>query len=642
MTLKEAKRAYKKDGGTVRYTASQMARADRIDAQEEKRKRALEKDRQRVENKRKREERAERERTVRQKMLEEGRISIEDTWGKVTASQPRLNKFFGQRGVAASVKSDLRNPVSTDKGTILPDDPVAEDRPPGHQDLAQEEIPTPLSKAVQAPSTTTDLTLTSADKDQHVQARTPPSTHNRPSALKVLSLSQVNARSSTPARAVNKSHGEPSPSWVDVSRSSLPVFSSLSSPPKSTGQSLRASPRSTRGNTVSPGFSEELLPVRVGINAGGKNLKDDGHSLQHSSPEEEASNKGQTAGARPPQPILDVDEDEDFTDGIDDETFLMLCATQKRTNISPSTSTDKTLKSPTSTADAQVCSSGKEVFGAELVTENSKTAHAMTEPLKELSESFSSVFNEIGDEDLLALAAAVEAELATTQPTPMVVPAVKSANARSPALAQQQPLKAQETSKPQFVTSSGGGPTIPRQDPPTQEAALVSTWMLPPEKSTEAAVKLETNPDFPRAYAMPRNLRSSVSRPLNSRATGPNARVSGTNDRATGTNPRAMGRNPLAAVSPPRPGGSNPSLLDCGPPAYTKYLSPSQLNAQRPRSPPAPVPGPKPKKRHRYPWDDNPTDEFPGLGPSTQALSLELLEKVEAQIRNEERKPQTR
>jgi hypothetical protein len=632
MTLKEAKRAYKKDGGTVRYTASQMARADRIDAQEEKRKRALEKDRQRAENKRKREEKAERERTVRQKMLEEGRISIEDTWGKVTASQPRLNKFFGQRGVAASVKSDLRNLVSTDKGTILPDDPVAEDRSPGHQDFAQEEIPTPLSKAVQAPSTTTDLTLTSADKDQHVQARTPPSTHNRPSALKVLSPSQVNARSSTPARAVNKSHCEPSLSWVDVSRSSLPVSSSLSAPPKSTGQALHASPRSTRGNAVSAGFSEELLPVRVGINTGGKNLKHSGHSLQHSSPEEEASNKGQTVGARPPQPTLDMDEDEDFTDGIDDETFLMLCATQKPTNISPSTSTGRALKSPTSTAEAQVCSSRKEAFGAERVTENSKTAHAMTEPWKELSESFSSVFNEIGDEDLLALAAEVEAELATTQPTPMVAPAVKSGNARSPALAQQRPLKAQETRKPQSVTSVGG-PTITRQDPPTEEGALVSTWMPPPEKSPEAAVKVEANPEFLGAYAMPRNLRSSVSRP--------NARVSGTNNRATDTNLRAMGRKPLAAVSPPRLGGSNPSLLDSRPPAYNKYRSPSRRKAQRPKSPQAPVPEPKPTKRHRYPWDDNPTDEFPGLGPSTQALSLELLEKVEAQIRNEERKLQT-
>ncbi|KIW69233.1 hypothetical protein PV04_05122 [Phialophora macrospora] len=645
MTLKEAKRAYKKDGATVRYTASQMARADKIDAQEEKRKKALARDRQRVENKRKREEKAERERRVRQKMLEEGRINIEDTWGKVTASQPRLNKFFGQKGAATSVKSDSRNATSTDKETALPEDLVAADRSPGHRDVVQEAIPTTISKAVLAPSTTKDLTLPSAGKDQHVQAATPSSTHSRSSALRVLSPSQVNARSPVTAKAVNKSHCKPSPKWVEVPRSGLSVSSSSSASPKSTGQSLRAWPRSTGGNADSAGSSEELLPVRVGINAGSKNVNPNGHRLKCSTPEEEGVDKTQTAGACPSQSTVDMDEDEDFTDGIDDETFLLLCATQKPIQIAPSTATStgtgEALRSPTSTVRAQVCSSRKEAFGADFVTDNSRTVHAMTGPSNELSESFNSVFNEIEDEDLLALAEEVEADLASTNSTPTVAPAAaKIENARSPTLAQQQPLKARETRKPQFVTPSGRS-TITRHESPFQERSLAPT-RRPPEKNPGEVAKLEAKHDFSREYAMSRNCRGSVSRLSNSRAPESNARVSGTNDRATGTNLRATSKNHRVAVSTPRAGGLNPSSLNTEPPVHNKRLSPPRQQAQRPEPSPAPVLGPKPTKRHRYPWDDNHMDEFPGLGPSTQALSLELLEKVEAQIRDEERRLQAR
>ncbi|KAK5555265.1 hypothetical protein LTR46_006895 [Exophiala xenobiotica] len=112
MTLKEAKRAYKKNGiASFQYTASQMARADRQDAREEKRKKELDKERQRVENKRKREEKDQRERAARQKMLAEGRITVEDTWGKVTASQPRLNRFFGGKAVVTPVKRKIMGVV---------------------------------------------------------------------------------------------------------------------------------------------------------------------------------------------------------------------------------------------------------------------------------------------------------------------------------------------------------------------------------------------------------------------------------------------------------------------------------------------------------------------------------------------------
>ncbi|KIW89312.1 uncharacterized protein Z519_10165 [Cladophialophora bantiana CBS 173.52] len=128
MTLKEAKRAYKKEGiGGPRYTASQMARADKLDAREEKRKKELEKERQRTENKRKREEKLERDRVVRQKMVEEGRISIEDTWGKVTASQPRLNKFFGRKPALLSTNTIRAEPGSR-KEDMQAAEPTTEDQ----------------------------------------------------------------------------------------------------------------------------------------------------------------------------------------------------------------------------------------------------------------------------------------------------------------------------------------------------------------------------------------------------------------------------------------------------------------------------------------------------------------------------------
>jgi len=111
MTLKEAKRAYKKDGGGFKFTPSQLARADRQDAQVEKRRKALEKEQTRENNKRKREDKAEKDRAVKRKMLEEGRITIEDTWGKVNASQPRLNKFFAHHPAHIDPVPRLRDAI---------------------------------------------------------------------------------------------------------------------------------------------------------------------------------------------------------------------------------------------------------------------------------------------------------------------------------------------------------------------------------------------------------------------------------------------------------------------------------------------------------------------------------------------------
>ncbi|KAJ9611178.1 hypothetical protein H2200_004361 [Cladophialophora chaetospira] len=111
------------------------------------------------------------------------------------------------------------------------------------------------------------------------------------------------------------------------------------------------------------------------------------------------------------------------------------------------------------------------------------------------------------------------------------------------------------------------------------------------------------------------------------RVMGTNPRELGTNPRARGTNPRALGANPRALGTNPRPIGTNPKAVYSTIKTETSQIT--QL-AEKIR-PPFGVP-----RKRVWPKDMLPVDEFPGLGPSTQALSLELLEQVEAQIRDQE------
>ncbi|EXJ73580.1 uncharacterized protein A1O5_03341 [Cladophialophora psammophila CBS 110553] len=318
MTLKEAKRAYKKEGiGGPRYTASQMARADKLDAREEKRKKEVEKERQRAENKRKREEKLERDRVARQKMVEEGRISIEDTWGKVTASQPRLNKFFGRK--PALLSNTIRAEPVSEKEDMQATEPTTEDQ----------------------------------------------------------------------------------------------------------------------GEKTSLESNQRRLYIHM---------------------------------------------DEDFTDGIDNETFLMLCATQKSFQDDLSTRQNSP---PTASLPGTPFRESP-----------------LRAPSRGLSESFNSVFNEIEDEDLIALAEEVEAEMATPKQTATI-------------------------------------PSAPKK----------TIQMAPP--------------------------------PLRSKA----------------------------------PEGLHKSQTD------------AKNKSQKPE-----LPSPRPKGKRRLPWD-LPRDDFIDLGPSTQALTLELLEQAEAKMK---------
>ena len=96
MTSRQAKRAYQKQGKKFKFTPSQFRAAERRSELEERRKKIVAAEETRRENKRKREEKDERERHSKKRQLADGKISIEDTWGKVRASQPRLLSFFGK------------------------------------------------------------------------------------------------------------------------------------------------------------------------------------------------------------------------------------------------------------------------------------------------------------------------------------------------------------------------------------------------------------------------------------------------------------------------------------------------------------------------------------------------------------------
>ena len=95
MTSRQAKRNYQKSGKRFKFTPSQYRAAERRSELEERRKKTVAAEEKRKGNKRKRDEKDERERDNKRRQLAEGKISIEDTWGKVRASQPRLS-FFGK------------------------------------------------------------------------------------------------------------------------------------------------------------------------------------------------------------------------------------------------------------------------------------------------------------------------------------------------------------------------------------------------------------------------------------------------------------------------------------------------------------------------------------------------------------------
>ena len=358
MTLKEVKRAGKKETGAFKFTASQHARADRQDAQEEKRRKALAKERQREENKRKRDIKAERDRIVKQRMLDEGRITIEDTWGKVTSSQPRLNRFFVQR---------TQPPL---KASRLSEQTAVYDSEDSHSSSHVGNISEQVIKSQDS------TTIEPHVPQKPVSGQSP--------------------------------RDEPSASLPAVATTLMPLSPNRIS---NTGQSLVShwSQPPTLKEKKTPKTS---IPLSEHLH-GGRSHQLRGEDCRENSAaslEEAKDTIGPHSRAHQEQCHLEngYDTEEDFTDEIDDETLLILCSTQKPRN-SPSRD-GVNMKTEPVLFNKNRQMRRTDVDTGRMSCQSIDNQHKVS-GLAQASESFSAIFNEIDDRDFLALADKVEASL---------------------------------------------------------------------------------------------------------------------------------------------------------------------------------------------------------------------------------------
>ncbi|KAK5057589.1 hypothetical protein LTR84_011589 [Exophiala bonariae] len=418
MTLKEAKRAHKKDDTGFRYTASQMARADRQDAQEEKRRKALDKERTKKDNKRKREEKADRDRAVKQKMLDEGRITIEDTWGKVAASQPRLNKFFAQPRTKHPPPSRLSRNTAVNSGDDAPDgiwdglqsetedDADSRERVEMTEEIgAQQDIGAPDAlPALEPPSQAVSITK-SLDARQSLNH--PRQRPRLSSPLQEQRSSQINSRAgrfphASPTSANYPKVLEPQKSLTTVNKSTtLQNHLHTSLPSIKVTKSINSTPTKRNDGT-------KHLP-RAGR-----------HSLIPAAPQ---YHKGlETVGHKSAIAENNRRVEEDFTDGIDDNEFLLLCDGQttapneNAVSISPFKDTNTEIL-PSTPSNGHTTSTIELSHPGFAVKDKPKHTTPLsddltTEPVPSvLNESFSAVFNEIDDSEMIAFAEQVEAEM---------------------------------------------------------------------------------------------------------------------------------------------------------------------------------------------------------------------------------------
>jgi hypothetical protein len=122
MTTRQARRLGKAQAAQFTYTASQMRCADRREELQDRKRRIEEKERKKKANKRKRELQQEKERTRTKQLLEEGKMDKQEIWGKVTASQPRLNEFFNSkhtRATSVSTKNTENDSEYSQEDTLV-------------------------------------------------------------------------------------------------------------------------------------------------------------------------------------------------------------------------------------------------------------------------------------------------------------------------------------------------------------------------------------------------------------------------------------------------------------------------------------------------------------------------------------------
>jgi hypothetical protein len=394
MTLKQAKKAFKRvpPNASFRLSASQMARADRLDAKEAKLRQSLEKEKEREKNKKKREMKEEREREVKRRMLEEGKLRVEDTWGKVSASQPRLHGFLGGASGVQKLKNgkeesvDVKGDLERSDGEEERAENNAEERSSGRRRCCDDVS----ERQSQEPET-------ASQQLQQVQQRTPREATDHLVGEGTYGLDKASSRRLRHERTPARSRTAPS--------SPLKEF------------------RPSQINAQSPSLPNPRLSAKV------DQCPVDGCSPQHKAPSPRSARLGdpltrswssqRALSASKGQPVSQQPRDnsnvlghglEDFTEGIDDETFLLMCSTQK-----PRPTTEDIAPTRESTVELDL-DEDTDTPPAPPDEEGLDKSNMKSGSPKAAFESFTSEFDKIEDEELIALLDEDEARRNTRQP----------------------------------------------------------------------------------------------------------------------------------------------------------------------------------------------------------------------------------
>jgi hypothetical protein len=611
MTLKEAKRAHKKDGGPVRYTASQMARADRADAKKAQVKKELEKEKQRAANKRKREEKEERDRRVKQKMLEEGRISVEDTWGKVTASQPRLNKFFGRPAAvqarATSADGEDQDPIRIEAAL---EDPLSED----DQGRTEPETAARLEQ-------TGTLEPPESNLGGLLRASQAPSVGDRAGALKEAAHSELNALTHSALAKLDAT----APKHTQSQKPTFLPQQSL----RTSNAGLKPTPSTSwRSSSDIQTPSRDRNPLIEAVRS--PNVPQDPSTIETDQVvENKPHTKNQALNGECGQSLSPGarESEEDFADELDDEIFLLLCATQKPVQPDkqemPGPDAQVSGPAPASMAIRPLLPQPQPSHAPDLQIKQCEKVDASTENNnKSLTQSFGSVFNDIDDDELVALAEIVEAELSTPKPSSNLstegVPTSESANvSKTPELSL---LVQKPNFQPLPGSRSTGAQTPRRPIAGGQQASSKMTSSV--TSSCKPGLVVSNRPVLQSSKGVAVKVVHQI------QATGKNLGPQATIASAQGNPERADSKHATTT-----PNARVTSRATQRTPTSSSSLTTPKV-ALNPPIPQLPTPPMKSKRKRRYPPSFHPpADEFPdmGLGPATQAFALELLKQAEAE-----------
>ena len=107
-TSKKARRAYLKSNKHFEFTPTQQRVSERRLELDKRAKTLQVKEQRKKDTKRKREEKEASEREEKRKRVESGKAPLETLWGKVRASQPRLNAFFASPNARQRTEQSVR------------------------------------------------------------------------------------------------------------------------------------------------------------------------------------------------------------------------------------------------------------------------------------------------------------------------------------------------------------------------------------------------------------------------------------------------------------------------------------------------------------------------------------------------------